>query len=296
MNRFPPIFRSNNKQNFATRAKAVNFGGPMTATEQIKTELKRLSNQGVNLFNAMQVEQFPDNMEHHFAHVLKKDYHAFVKTLPVFSQAYQAWYSAAEALIRQFLPGRLADFTGLYEQPKGRKEIRADNYVIEDYLKKVTITAGFDKKIIASPADAIPAFQQQINIFNSIFDRLDNAVFRMQQLLQSEILDQELHTARQLEKNQFLRSAGAICGIILEKHLEQLCRVNLIKVPKKNLSIKDYNDLLKKHEVYEFETWRFIQYLGELWTLCCRNKKEMPTLDETNDLIAGTEKVIKTVH
>jgi hypothetical protein len=85
-----------------------------TARDQIKAELKRLSNQGVNLFNAMQVEQFPENMESHFTQVLKKDYKAFLKTLPVFAQEYQIWYSAAQAVIRQFLPGRLQDFINLY--------------------------------------------------------------------------------------------------------------------------------------------------------------------------------------
>ncbi len=267
----------------------------MTATDQIKTELKRLSNLGVNLFNAMQVEQFPENMEHHFKHVLKKDYQAFVATLPAFTQAYQGWYSAAQAVISRFLPGRLADFTGLYEQPKGRKDIRPDNYVIEDYLKKVVITAGFDKKIVASPADALPVFQQQINILNAVFDRLDNVLFQMEQLLQAELLDQQLQAARQLAKNQFSRSAGAICGIVLENHLLQLCQAHQVKVPKKTMAIKDYNDLLKKQEIYSFETWRLIQLLGELWTLCCRNKKEVPTVDDANDLIDGTDKIIKTI-
>ncbi|OKS84580.1 hypothetical protein [Mucilaginibacter polytrichastri] len=267
----------------------------MTATDQIKTELKKLANQGVNLFNAMQVEQYPGNMEHHFTNVLKKDYQSFVKTLPVFSQAYQPWYSAAQSVVRQFLPGRIADFTGLYEQPKGRKEVRADNYVIEDYLKKVIVTAGFDKKIVASPSDAIPVFQQQINILNSVFDSLDNVLFKMEQLLQAALLDQELLSARQLAKNQFVRSAGAICGIVLENHLDQICGVHQIKVPKKNLIIKDYNDLLKKHEIYPFETWRYIQHLADLWVLSCRNKKEIPTIEEANALIDGTEKIIKTV-
>lgn len=267
----------------------------MAATDQIKNELKRLSNQGVNLFNAMQVEQFPENMEHHFTHVLKKDYHAFVKTLPNFTQAYQSWYSAAQTVIRRFLPGRLTDFTSLYEQPKGRKEIRADNYVIEDYLKKVVVTAGFDKKIMASQADGIPVFQQQINILNSVFDSLDNVLYETEQLIHASLLDQELQSARQLAKSQFLRSSAAICGIVLERHLGQLCNKYMLKVPKKNMTIKDYNDLLKKLDIYSFETWRFIQHLEELWTLSCRNKKEMPTTAEANDLIDGTQKIIKTV-
>jgi hypothetical protein len=267
----------------------------MTSTEQIKAELKRLSNQGVNLFNAMQVEQFPENMEHHFTHVLKKDYQTFVKSLPVFTQAYQTWYSSAQSVIKKFLPDRYADFTALYEQPKGRKEIRPDNYVIEDYLKKVVITAGFDKKIVASQADAIPVFQQQINILNSVFDRFDNVLFEMQQILQASFLDQEMQSAKQLLKNKFLRSSGAICGVVLENHFQQLCENHQIKIPKKNMTIRDYNDLLKKEEILSFEIWRFVQHLEELWALSCKNKKEMPTVDEANDLIEGTEKVIKTI-
>jgi hypothetical protein len=52
-----------------------------TARDQIRAELKRLSNQGVNLFNAMQVEQFPENMESHFTQVLKKDYQALQRSV-----------------------------------------------------------------------------------------------------------------------------------------------------------------------------------------------------------------------
>jgi len=104
----------------------------MTAnSDQFKADLKKLSTQGVSLFNAMQVEQHPERMEAHFNNVLKKDYAAFVNTLPSFIHAYQPWYSAAQELIRRFMPGRLTDFINLYEPVKNRKEIRPDNYVIE---------------------------------------------------------------------------------------------------------------------------------------------------------------------
>ena len=267
----------------------------MNATEQIKNELKKLTAQGVSLFNAMQAEQHPDRMKAHFEQVLKRDYTAFVNSLPSFNHAYQSWYSSAQAVIKKLLPGRLADFISLYEQPKGRKEIRQDNYVIEDYLKDITVTAGFDKKVVAGPADAIPVFQQQMNILNTVLERLDSSLFDMERLLQADLLDRELQMARQLAKDKFLRSAGAICGVILEKHFWQLCQVHQIKPAKKNMLIKDFNELFKKQEVYGFETARFVEYLGDLWTLCCKNKKEMPTGEEASELIDGTEKVIKTV-
>lgn len=266
-----------------------------TASDQLKADLKVLGAQAVQLFNAMQVEQYPDRMEAHFAKVLKKDYAAFLKTLPSFAHAYQPWYGTAQAVIRRFLPGRLADFTALYEPVKNRREIRPDNYVIEDYLKNVVITAGFDKKVVAWPGDAIPVFQQQMNILNSAADCLENRLFDIDRLLQSELLDAELNAARELAKNKFLRSAGAICGVVLIRHFERLRIYHQLKLSKKNPTIKDYNELFKANETYAFAEWRFISYLYDLWSLCCRNKKEMPTAEEVDNLIAGVDKVIKTL-
>jgi len=104
----------------------------------------RLHNTGVSLINAMQVEQFPGEMEAHFTNVLKKDFKTFVQGLPKFAEAYQAWYSEAQVVIAHYLPGRLHDFASLYEL-KGRKEIRKENYVIEDYLRATVVTADSTK-------------------------------------------------------------------------------------------------------------------------------------------------------
>lgn len=266
----------------------------ITSLERFRTDFKKLSAQGVNLFNAMHVEQFPDRTEAHVKNVLNRDYDVFKKSLPVFSSAYQAWYSEAQLIIKLFLPDRLNDFTSLYEA-KGRKEIKQDNYVIEDYLKDTVITAGFDKKVVASPPDAIPVFQQQLNILNSVNARFESSLFDIKQLLQADLLDAELQTAKLLAKNEFLRSAGTICGLVLEKHLVQVCHSHNLKLNKKNPSIADFNDLLKKQEIYDFPQWRLIQYLGQIRDLCCRNKKAAPTADDVTDMIDGVEKVIKTI-
>jgi hypothetical protein len=266
-----------------------------TSVDKLRADFKKLSAQGVNLFNAMHVEQYPERTETHVTNILKKDYEAFKKSLPAFGSAYQAWYSEAQSLVKIFLPDRLSDFTNLYETPKGRKEIKPDNYVIEDYLKDVTITAGFDKKIVASPADAIPVFQQQLNILNSINARFESTLFDFKQLLQADLFDAELLSAKELAKNQFFRSAGAICGVILEKHLDQIRQSHNIKLNKKSPSIADYNDLLKKNDIYDFQQWRLIQYLGQIRDLCSRNKKTAPGAEDISDMIDGVEKVIKTI-
>ncbi|MBT2560181.1 hypothetical protein J7E50_02960 [Pedobacter sp. ISL-68] len=262
--------------------------------EHHKAEFKKLSSQGTNLFNAMQDEQFPDRMEAHFTKVLKKDYHAFKKTLPSFSHAYQHWYSQAQVLIKLLLPDRLADFIRLYEQPKNRREVRPETYVIEDYLKNITITTGFDKKIVVSPDAAIPVFQQQLNILNAVEGRFDSILYDIQLHLQAEILDAELASAALLVKNKQFRSAAIICGIVLEKYLAQLAATHNLKIGKRNPSIGDLNDLLKKQEVYDFYTWRFVQGMGDFIKNCYSVKKGEPHQEDLADLLAGVDKVIKS--
>jgi hypothetical protein len=43
-----------------------------------------------------------------------------------------------------------------------------------------------------------------------------------------------------------LRAAGAVAGVVLEKHLRQVCDDHKITVAKKNPTIGDLNELLKK--------------------------------------------------
>ncbi|RKR84136.1 hypothetical protein BDD43_4363 [Mucilaginibacter gracilis] len=263
-----------------------NFG-------QIKADVKRLHTQGVNLLNAMRDEQFPAQMEQHFTTVLKKDYQEFKKGLPVFKAAYQPWYSEAMAVVKILLPLRYNDFLRLYEKPKNRKDITKDNYVIEDYLSDTVVTSGFDKKVVAGPEAAIPAFEQQFHILAAIMNILDSSLLDIRREVQASLLDAELDKAAFLVKNKQLRAAGALAGIVLEKHLEQVCERRQLKISRK--TITDLNETLKKNEIIDFPDYRHIGLLAELYQLCVQNKKREPEPTEVADLINGTDKVLKTV-
>jgi hypothetical protein len=261
--------------------------------EQIKGEVKRLHAQGVHLLNAIRDEQFPEQMEHHFTNVLKKDYQEFKKGLPVFKSAYQSWYSECVAVVRILLPLRYSDFVRLYEKPKTRKEITKENYVIEDYLNDTIVTAGFDKKIVAGPDAAIPAFEQQFHIIGAILNTIDSSLLDIRREIQADLLDAELHKAVLLAKYKQYRAAGVIAGLSLEKHLEQVCGRHHFKVTRK--TITDFNELLKKNEVVDFPAYRQIGLLAELYQLCLQNKKREPEPAEVDDLINGVDKMIKTI-
>jgi len=268
----------------------------MKQTEQLATDIKRLHNVGVNLVNAIQVEVYPEQMATHFTVNLKKDFEAFRKSLPVFSNVYQAWYSEAQIVVKRFLPLRLNDFISLYEAPKSRKELKKENYTIEDYLKNSTVTSGFDKKIVAGPADAIPLVQQQLNILDSVTICLESSITEITEILQADLLDKMLASANELAKNGLARSAGGVCSAIIQQHFETLRNKYELKLPKKTPTLKDYNELLQKAEVYDLGTGRQIQYLIDIRDICVKNTKKAPSVSEIEDLLAGTEKIIRSIY
>lgn len=211
-----------------------------------------------------------------------------------FKNAYEGWYSESLSLLKQLLPDRVADFVDLYAVPKGRKEILASNYKMQDYLRGTTVTRSGGQRI-TGPEHAHPAFQGQAAILQAADRRFRSSLFEIKQLVQADLFDSELDAGRELAKNGFLRAAGAIAGVVLEKHLRQVCDDHGVKVIKKNPGISDFNELLKTNGVIDVPQWRHISFLGDIRNLCDHNKQKEPTASQVDDLLGGTEKVIKTI-
>jgi hypothetical protein len=60
-------------------------------------------------------------------------------------------------------------------------------------------------------------------------------------------------------------------------------------------SLASLNDLLKKNDIIDVPTWRFVQRLGDLRNLCDHKKHAEPTKENIAELIEGVRKIIKTV-
>jgi hypothetical protein len=104
-----------------------------------------------------------------------------------------------------------------------------------------------------------------------------------------------LDAARELTKHGFLRGAGAIAGVVLEKHLLQVAQNHSLSIRKQHPTISDLNDALKNGSVLDVPQWRGIQRLGDLRNLCDHNKHREPTEIELAELIDGVEKITKTL-
>lgn len=218
----------------------------------------------------------------------KDKYHEFT-----FSDKYNEWYNESLVVIKQLMPERLEDFIGYYKLPH-RKEITVVTYTITDYLLGLQLSKG--NKIIASPSSVIKKFEQQVYIIKSLKERFNSSLYNIKQLLQADIFDSELDSASELCKKGFYRAAGAVCGVVIEKHLRQVALSHNISILKKCPTINDYNDLLKNNNVIDIATFRRIQLMGDIRNECDHNKNNEPKKESIEELIDLTNKLIKNVY
>lgn len=149
-------------------------------------------------------------------------------------------------------------------------------------------------EIIVDISSAIPRFEQQLNILKSTQNRFSSSLFDIKTLVMADVFDSEIDSARTLLHHKYYRAAGAIAGVVLEKHLSSVSISHTAPLKKKTTTISDLNDHLKDRGIIDVPQWRFIQHLGDIRNLCSHNKQE-PTKDQVQDLLDGVAKIIKTV-
>jgi hypothetical protein len=206
---------------------------------------------------------------------------------------YEAWYTRALGAVRQVASDRLDDFVLCYKHDK-RKEIDSHTYTISDYLRGLSVTR-LGEEVFSSHQAYYGKFMMQISIVSAAAQSADSVLNDIQTVLQAELLDTDLAAARELRKAKHLRSAGVVCGVILESHLKSVPARRNIPITKKKATISDLNDALKNASVYDVPMWRLLQRLGDIRNLCCHRKERDPREDEVEDLLVGTDKVLKEV-
>ena len=205
---------------------------------------------------------------------------------------YQKWYSEAYAVVKFLIPDRLKDFRSFYEFEGNRKTLGYGNYRIADCFRGVVVSSSNYDDMMGF---CLGLLEQQRSILMSAWNRLDSSLYDIQQILQADLFDSEIDAARELNKNGFARAAGAMAGVVLEKHFETVLRAHSLTIAKKNPCINDYNQKLKDEGLVDIPTWRFVQRLGDLRNLCDHAKGVEPSKDDIGELIAGVDKITKTV-
>jgi len=213
-----------------------------------------------------------------------------------FGTKYQGWYTEAFRTVKQLLPDRLAEFASYYQIDSKRKVVNVQTFTIQDWLMGIrAVEDVFGKKAFDELGPVAMRFQSQLQILKSANARFDSLLFDIRQLVQADLFDSEVDVGRELLRSGFLRAAGVVAGVVLVKHLSEVCESHNIVIRKKNPTISDFNDALKASDAIDVPTWRFIQHLGDLRNLCGHNKDREPTPDETTEVLDGVAKIVKSL-
>ncbi|MBC9935063.1 hypothetical protein [Chitinophaga qingshengii] len=263
--------------------------------DKYKSELASLISKGDQLLISIKYECYPKEIEQSINQRFGKEADKILKNLFPFNDHYQTWYSESKLVIKVLLPDRLEDFIKQYEKPKSRKELSHENYVIEDYMINLRATRGIYKDVVVDTTSAIPKYLIQLNILKSVQQRFSSSLFDIKQLVQADLFDSELESSKELLKKNFYRAAGAIAGVVLEKHLKQVCLNHNLTITTRNATINNLNELLKQQNIIEIPQWRTIQFLGDIRNQCDHHTGTEPTKEQIDDLIKGTDKLTKTL-
>lgn len=267
-------------------------------TKKFSDALKGLIAEGDMLHMAIQYDCYPKAFEDQVNEIFDNDeekVQEYLKKLPSFKAQYQKWYSEAQAVIKQVLPDRLSDFISYYEYQRVRKDITFQNYMVKDYLQGLRVTRGGGYEVVVDGYAAIPEFEQQLNLVKAAKDTLESTLLDLTAVLQADLFDTEIATAGALAKAGYLRASGAICGVVVEKHLDYVRETHNLKIAKKHPGISDLAQLLRSSNVITLAQERFIQSLADTRNVCSHSKGREPTKDEITELVDGTAKILRTI-
>ncbi len=197
---------------------------------------------------------------------------------------YHKWYSQAQVLVSAYLPERQAEFEALHAGDKHSIGLarRARNFHI---------------KIGDNPREfPIQEFRSsmmtQIGIVRSIPGVAELRRLNIKQLLAAELIGDELEAARHLLENGFVRAAGVVAGVALERHLKTMCEKRKI-ITSNRETVGTLNNRLK--ECYEDPTnYKKVGWMAELRATCSHEKGKEPNERQVTELIGAVYKFVST--
>lgn len=263
----------------------------VSTVQRFKAELKALTTLGGNLAIdlALRLKDAHGELNQQAKDIAKEGDCSF-------EDDYQRWYTQSRAVIKQLVPDRLQEFDELYRGDGRRKRIALTTYHIQDWLNGVRSGRNtFGEKAFDDLSVVCSHFTLQFKILESVATCFDSTLFNIKQMAQADLFDSELDAARELAKHGFLRSAGVLAGVVLERHLSQVMQNHSVTTRKKSPTIGDFNERLRQSDVLDVPSWRQIQRLGDIRNLCGHNKEREPTREEVGELIDGVEKYTKTL-
>ncbi len=198
-----------------------------------------------------------------------------------FIHAYHDWYSASLALVEGNMPARLNEMLAQHEGVKGAQDGTAP---ITHLLQGGRMT--FDQQIrIAS------RILHMKSVVGSIAAYMRARLHDVDLVVAQVYVHDELSEAGVLLKGGFVRAAGAVAGVLIERHLKLLCDRHQPSIRyAKAATISRLNDLLRDNSVYDVAQWRKVQWMGDVRNSCDHVRVAEPRKQDVEDLIQEVKK------
>lgn len=161
----------------------------------LKQEISLLIKDGKKLYTALELQE--------------NNGHKSCKDLNFFILNYETWYTKAMSVIKQLSPERYSDFTKLYSNEK-RKELEHNTYCISDALRT---TCHINCRY--GPWTAALCVWRQTSMLQACLDKFDSKIHDIQTILQADIFDSEIESAKHLLKMGFLRQPEQFVELLL---------------------------------------------------------------------------------
>ncbi len=184
------------------------------------------------------------------------------------------------------MPSRRDELISIHQ---GRGDKKPSQTSMLDHLKEdfMTIDGQFEmtRKIT-----------QMMGIIGSIPHYLEGRLHDLELEVAQAYVGQELLEAEVLLKAGHVRAAGAIAGVLLERHLKLLCDRHTppIKYGKDD-GISKLNDKLKNEGFYDIAQWRKVQWMSDTRNKCDHAGTVDPRHQDIADLIAEVGKFVSLV-
>lgn len=199
---------------------------------------------------------------------------------------YQHWYSSAKTILDKNQPSRTTEFEYAYSPNKIKDK---DDLGVKQLIGQRYVTKAEQFRLI----DLIDA---QFDIIAAVPSHLKFSMYDVELTAYAVLVDDEIIAANHLLKNGFIRPAGALAGVILERHLKNLLRKHMPPIKYKEKDTLAALNGLCKEIIYDLITWRKVEHLGDIRNLCDHDKEREPTKDEVAELINGVSAMLKTYN
>ncbi|HZL80126.1 MAG TPA: hypothetical protein VFC17_14930 [Candidatus Limnocylindrales bacterium] len=216
-----------------------------------------------------------------------------IKDIIEFRTVYQRWDTQSLKIVQTLAPDKYDEFVGYFSNNPNRKLLDA---CIQEYVRNMgQAKDAYTEELPFDPHElARIRFLKQLQVLDELSYQIESVLADAEEHLFAELQEKELEAARILQPID-LRAAGALAGVVLERHLQKLSLKHGLTVTKQETTIRELNDPLKLANAYDFHTWRKIQWLGDLRNLCSPQRNGSPTKKQIEDLISGVSTVIKSV-